>query len=149
MGLIKRDQTVYYAGSAQTYFPPKLGQFAIQCHHIVEMVKAHLRAMHLSNTSKEAASWAHFPWEQSPLLTIRVFQRLWVWSCLDMMGGSAAQGVTSGQAESWGLEMPEAVLQECLLDIAGWSTTNAVTWERVSCVSSVRVMWKPNRRMSR
>lgn len=100
-----------------TCFPPKLAQFAFQCRHITEMVKAQVRATRLSSVSKGAASWGHFPWEQSSLAATRVFKSLGGWSCLDLMDGSIARAVTSRPGESRGLEMPEAMFQKCLWDI--------------------------------
>ena len=75
-------------------------------------MKAQLKAHAALQYCQRDVSWAHFPWGQSPPVTTRVFQRFHGWSHLDVMGGSAAQGVTSGQEESWGLEMPEAVPQD-------------------------------------
>lgn len=72
-------------------------------------MKAQLKAHAALQHCQRGVSWAHFRWVQSPLVTTRVFQSFHGWSHLDVIGGSAAQGVTSGQEESWGLKMPDAV----------------------------------------
>lgn len=54
----------------------------------------------------------HFPWGTVSSGYNQSLSKVSWLSRLDVMAGSAAQGVTSGQEESWGLEMPEAVPQD-------------------------------------
>lgn len=78
MGLIRRDQTVYYAGGAQTRFCPQAGKVSLQCSHSIEMAKAQVTAMNFQPAFTKGLRG---------LISLRSLLWLQPESCLDAMDG--------------------------------------------------------------
>lgn len=139
-GLIQRDQTVYYAGSAQFASHPSWHVCCSVCCHRTEMAKAGVRATHLSNISQGVASWVHFPWAQPLTESFKAFrvglvQMLQMGvqpkeSCPDRKSPEACRCLRPFSKNACGV-------------LSGWSTTNVVTQERISFVPNLRMTGGP------
>ena len=87
---------------------PSWGSLPLNAVILLKWWRLNWRLTWLSNTAKGVSHGLIFAGD-SLLWLQPVFQSFHGWSHLDVIGRSAAQGVTSGQEESWGLKMPEAV----------------------------------------
>lgn len=61
-------------------------------------------------------------WGQSSLAISRVFQKLWGWSCLDVMDRSVAQGDVCRQEAFWTWQCQRPFKNVCRT-LSGWSNS--------------------------